>query len=143
MALVESWITLIQNYLTPGVLWSLTISSAIMAVGSLFMMPFILCKLAPDYFKGEKSHLITRIKTSSPLKSLVLILKNILGVVLVLAGVLMLFLPGQGLLTILIGMVMMDFPGKFKLERRIVSNPKVLATINWMRASRGHPDIEV
>jgi hypothetical protein len=142
MAVVESWIGLIQSLFTPTVIWILTLSSAVMAAGSLFMMPYVLCQIAPDYFNSEKPHLITRIKASPPLKCLILVLKNVLGFVLFLAGVLMIFLPGQGLLTILIGVVLMDFPGKFKIERRIVANPNVLATINWMRARRGHPEIK-
>ena len=141
MALIEKWIALIQSFLTPTVIWSLTVCSVIMAIASLFMMPFVLCKLAPDYFDSEKPHLMTRIKASAPLQCCILVLKNLLGFVLILAGVLMIFLPGQGLLTILIGMVLTDFPGKFKLERRIVSNPNVLGTINWMRVRRGHQEI--
>ncbi len=143
MVLIEKWVALIQAFLTPGVIWGLTLCSAVMAVGSLFMMPFILCQLAPDYFNNEKPHLITRIKACPPLQGCFLVLKNILGFVLFLAGVLMIFLPGQGLLTILIGMVLMDFPGKFKLERRIITNPSVLETINWMRARRGHTEIVI
>jgi len=45
----------------------------------------------------------------------------------------MLVLPGQGLLTILFGIALLDFPGKYRLERRIVSYPKVLNSINWIR----------
>lgn len=143
MALVEKWIALTQSLLTPAVIWSLTFCSVIMAIASLFMMPFVLCSLAPDYFENEKPHLITRIKASSPLACCFLLLKNLLGFVLILAGVLMIFLPGQGLLTILIGMVLTDFPGKFALEKRIVSNSNVLGTINWMRARRGHQEIKI
>ena len=46
---------------------------------------------------------------------------------------LMLVLPGQGLLTILIGIGISDFPGKYKLERRLVSVPGILGAINWIR----------
>ncbi len=141
MDLLEDWIALMQSFLTPTVIWSLTACSVIMAIGSLFMMPYVLCKLAPNYFESEKPHLMTRIKASPLNKCCYLVLKNLLGCVLIFAGVLMIFLPGQGLLTILIGMVLTDFPGKFELERRIVSNPNVLSAINWMRAKRGHPEI--
>ena len=46
----------------------------------------------------------------------------------------MLFIPGQGLLTIAIGLLLMDYPGKFTLERKIASNPKIFNGLNWLRA---------
>ena len=42
--------------------------------------------------------------------------KNLLGATLVLAGLLMLFLPGQGVITLLAGLMIMNYPGKFVLE---------------------------
>ena len=54
----------------------------------------------------------------------------------------MLFLPGQGLLTMLMGIVLMDFPGKFRLERHLVSRPPVFAAINWIRTQRSAPPLE-
>jgi len=63
--------------------------------------------------------------------------KNVLGALLVIAGVIQIFTPGQGLLTILIGIVLLDFPGKRRLERKIVGRPKVLAAINALRARYG------
>ena len=62
-----------------------------------------------------------------------LIGKNVLGIILVAGGVIMLFIPGQGLLTIAMGMLLMDYPGKFRLERRIARNEKVLNGLNWLR----------
>ena len=49
----------------------------------------------------------------------------------------MLILPGQGLLTIVIGIFVADFPGKQTLERRLVANNKVFRAINWIRAKKG------
>ncbi len=46
----------------------------------------------------------------------------------------MLVLPGQGLLTILVGLMLSDYPGKFKLEKRIIKTKLILKTINWYRA---------
>ena len=65
---------------------------------------------------------------------IVLTLKNIIGYCLILGGILMLVLPGQGLLTILVGLILSDYPGKFKLEKRIIKTSFVLKTINWYRA---------
>ena len=61
-----------------------------------------------------------------------------LGALLSLPGI-----PGQGLLTILIGLILLDFPGKRGLERRLVSRPSVLAAINRLRARFGRPAMEL
>ena len=53
----------------------------------------------------------------------------------------MLFLPGQGVLTILIGLSLLEFPGKRRLEAKIVGQPTVLSTINNMRAKFGKPPL--
>jgi MFS family permease len=69
--------------------------------------------------------------------------KNLIGLVFVVAGIAMLVLPGQGLLTILIGLLMMDFPGKLALERRLIGQPKILTMINRLRERRGHPPLQL
>jgi hypothetical protein len=67
--------------------------------------------------------------------------RNLLGVVLVLLGVLMLVLPGQGILTLLVGVLLVDFPGKHKLVQRLLSRPKVLGIVNKLRTHRGSPPL--
>jgi hypothetical protein len=65
---------------------------------------------------------------------LMVIGKNTLGFVFVAAGIAMLVLPGQGLLTIMIGLMLANFPGKYRLERWTISQPSVLRSMNWIRA---------
>ena len=72
-----------------------------------------------------------------------LILKNIIGVLLVLAGIAMLFLPGQGLLTVIIGIMMLNFPGKRALELRLIRLPGVLRAVNALRARAKHPPLQL
>jgi hypothetical protein len=62
---------------------------------------------------------------------------------IVFVGVAMLLLPGQGILTILIGLMLIDFPGKRRLERRLVQQPSVWRAINWMRAKAHQPPLEM
>ncbi|MCA9053000.1 MAG: hypothetical protein KDA75_04140, partial [Planctomycetaceae bacterium] len=69
------------------------------------------------------------------------VFKNSLGGLLFLAGVAMLVLPGQGLITMLIGMTLIDFPGKRALELAIIRRPRILRTINWLRARSGKPPV--
>lgn len=67
--------------------------------------------------------------------------KNLIGAVLVLAGIVMLIGPGQGILTILIGLIMLDIPGKRPLEARIIGRPAILAAVNSLRARYGKPPL--
>lgn len=64
------------------------------------------------------------------------ILKNILGVMLIILGLILSLpgVPGQGLLTILLGLIMIDIPGKRPIEARIIKRPAILAAANKLRA---------
>jgi hypothetical protein len=64
--------------------------------------------------------------------------KNALGLVLLAGGVLMLFLPGQGLLTIFMGAVLIDYPKKKLIERRFIKTAFILKGLNWIRIKGGH-----
>ncbi len=66
-----------------------------------------------------------------------LVLKNVLGVVLVATGVILLLLPGQGVLTILAGIMLLDFPGKYACERWLVRRKALNRTITWFRLRAG------
>jgi hypothetical protein len=68
-----------------------------------------------------------------------IILKNLSGVIIILVGGILSVpgVPGQGVLTILLGLVLLDFPGKRRLERAILARPRVQATVNRLRARFG------
>lgn len=67
------------------------------------------------------------------------IAKNLLGIILIALGIVLSLpgIPGPGFLTILIGLIMLDIPGKRPLEFRIVKLPKVLSSINKLRKKFG------
>ena len=73
----------------------------------------------------------------------ILIGKNAIGAVLLLAGLLMLVAPGPGILTILAGVVLMDFPGKRSLEQRVLALPAVLHMVNGIRQRAGRPPLQL
>ncbi|MCF8104055.1 MAG: PGPGW domain-containing protein [Desulfohalobiaceae bacterium] len=111
--------------------------------GSLLIIPWIIARIPVDYFQYEKRN---PIHTQSPrplLSKSLNILKNILGWLFILAGLGMLFLPGQGMLTVLIGMMMINFPGKYRLEKKILCRPSVLRAINWIRTRSKRPPLTV
>ncbi len=71
------------------------------------------------------------------------ILKNLLGVFLILLGLVLSLpgVPGQGLLTILLGLIMLDIPGKRPWEARIIQRPSILAAVNNFRNRFGKPPL--
>ena len=128
-----SWIEAHQ-----GLLLSLAGLSVLVFVGSLISLPFLLARIPEDYFVDPQRH-SAQMQSLHPVAYLSLrLLKNLVGWVLVLAGILMLVLPGQGILTMMMGLVLSDFPGKYALERRLASNRRVLNGINWIRRRGGH-----
>lgn len=123
------WLVEYQSLFT----W-MAIISVLTFIISLLTLPWLVARIPSDYFCHKKRSL-TPLKESHPiLRIVILISKNCLGWILLLGGVMMLFIPGQGLLTIAIGLLLMDYPGKFTLERKIASNPKIFNGLNWLRA---------
>ena len=112
---------------------------------SVFMMVLIISFLPEDYFKSENRNLISSVQNSRYplLKLLVLITKNFIGVLLLLSGILMLVLPGQGILTIITGLVFMDYPRKYKFERKLLRQKGVINSINWIRSRLSKPSLKV
>ena len=117
----------------------LTGLSVFFFVFSLLAIPYMLIRIPPDYFIREQNAPEKR----SVLKLFLLIIKNCAGFILLICGIAMLVLPGQGILTILIAVVIMDFPGKRKLERRLISYPYVLKTVNRMRKHANHKPLKI
>ncbi len=72
-----------------------------------------------------------------------LLLKNLAGAVFLIMGFLMLFIPGQGLLTILLGLTFLNFPGKRRLEIRLIRSPRIHRGVNWIRRRSGKPPVQL
>ncbi len=110
---------------------------------SLIVIPWIVVRLPADYFTDETRPKLP-FKDAHPIIGLSInLLKNIMGVILIIAGILMLVLPGQGILTILIGLGLVNFPGKYKLERYLVTKTGVLKGMNWLRKKANKPPLRV
>ncbi len=110
-------------------------------VVSLLSVPWLVAQIPEDYFVPKKRR-PTQWKTKRPVTRLVtLISKNLLGYVLLLGGIMMLFLPGQGILTMVAGILLIDYPGKFALERKIANTPAIFKGLNWLRAKAKKPPL--
>ena len=126
--------TAVIGFLKRGGLWWGVALSLAAAVVSFVAVVVIVVSWAPDRFKGE---LDTRPVVRRPLvlHILALVAKNVAGVLLVGLGLAMAVpgVPGQGLLTALIGLSLLSFPGKRRLERRLIRRPLVLRNVNRLR----------
>ena len=114
-------------------LGGLATGSVVMFVGTLIALPIIIIKMPARYFHADhREH--ARWRDCHPLVcGLVIGLKNLLGAVFVIFGVIMLVTPGQGLLSIVIGLTMMNYPGKYRFERWLVSRRPISRAFNWIR----------
>lgn len=111
---------------------------------SLAIVSVIMVKIPADYFKEDRPRDLWAGRHPA-VRLLGVVGKNILGVLLVVLGILMSIpgVPGQGILTILLGIMLLDFPGKRRLEYKLVSRPQVLKTINKLRHKFGKPSLEL
>jgi putative transmembrane protein PGPGW len=119
---------------------AIVVSAALSMVGSAALMVYVIARMSPDYFVAPPSerswrsrHPVLRIASR--------VAKNLAGAALVIVGIAMLVLPGQGALTILAGIFLLEFPGKRQLELRLVSKRPVHGTINWIRSRVGRPPL--
>ena len=138
------WISDFINSLTlRGVLIGASIFLVTFLV-NLGIVSFILVKLPADYFKKNRQ---TQFWAGpNPAANAALVIgKNILGVFLILLGIALSLpgVPGQGLLTVLLGVMLVDFPGKTALERRLLGRPEIQNTINKLRARFKKPPLEL
>ncbi len=109
---------------------------------SILVIGFLLAKLPATYFLDSHDRELW-IDQHPALRWSGIVAKNLLGVALIVLGVLLSVpgIPGQGLLTILIGLVLLDFPGKRRLERWILKRPRVLDRVNSLRDRFGKPPL--
>jgi len=118
-------------------------ASLVMFVATLVLLPIVVAKLPEDYFTRDKRKPAASTRKRPLVWGALAVIKNLLGVVLILAGLAMLVLPGQGAVTILIGLALTNFPGKFALERRIARQPAVGKTLNRIRELAGRPPLQM
>jgi hypothetical protein len=125
---------------SPLLWWIFGVSTAMMLLTPL-LVSWIIIKLPKDYFVEEKRRRLQSLVRYPTLRVVVAIVKNVLGAVLVVAGVIMLVAPGQGLLTIVVGLMLLDFPGKYRLERWLVTRRQVWRSIQWLRKRARRPEL--
>lgn len=115
------------------VLELLGILSLLTFVGSLFAIPWIIGKLPPDYFILHRRLVEARHERHPVLAKIIFVARNIIGILFLAAGMAMLVLPGQGIITMLIGISFMDFPRKHNIVDNLIHRPRIMKLLNWLR----------
>ena len=115
--------------------------SALTFIGTLIVVPMLVVRIPQDYFAERRHHSLPWWQRHPVLRALSTLLKNLAGWVFIVAGLAMLVLPGQGVITAVVGLMLIDFPGKYRLERWLASRRLLMRTMNWMRRRAGRPPL--
>ena len=134
---LDSWLSTRGELLQ----WAVLLSLGLLVVGSL-LLPVVVLRIPPGYFSSPEAPGHSPVRNRTPLALAAAAVRNLAGGLLVLTGVAMLFVPGQGLLAIAVGLALMDFPGKPKVLRRLVLRRRILSSINRFRRRFGRPPLE-
>ncbi len=122
------------------IIW-LGLISMVIFFFSLLSIKWLVGMIPEDYFIRNGA---SKTKSNNPvLWYFVLIFKNLFGYTLIFGGIMMLILPGQGLFTIIIGLLLSNYPGKYKIEKKVIAIPSVLRSINWLRKKTNKPPIKI
>jgi hypothetical protein len=127
--------------------WRSVLIGVLIFVGTFLLnlgiVSVILVKLPKDHFKSDKSKRVSG--ANATVRLLKVIGKNVAGWLLIALGIVLSLpgVPGQGLLTVLLGLMLVDFPGKHHLEQKLLSRPAVINSINALRGRFGKPALEL
>lgn len=130
-----------EQWFSKETLTWISIGSGICLVLGAIAVPWIVVRLPKDAFsKIQRPGWLDQQPAAVrlPLR----VLKNVLALALVVLGLAMLVLPGQGILAILLGVMLGDFPGKFRLQQWILARPNVMKSLNWLRRKFRKPPLE-
>jgi hypothetical protein len=126
-----------------GLLWIAGAASIAVFIASILLIPALVVRIRPDYFTHDERPPSPWADLHPILRVAIIAAKNLLGGILILAGIAMLLLPGQGLLTLLVGFFLIDFPRKYSLEKWLMSRKQVRRPINWLRKRHRRPPLQV
>ncbi|HEV8203555.1 MAG TPA: hypothetical protein VGP98_04905 [Pyrinomonadaceae bacterium] len=140
-------VDLLSDFLA-GLTWQKILVGALIFLASFFInlgiVSFILVKLPADHFsKKRKTKFWAGPRPA--IHAAKVIGKNIGGVLLVALGIVLSLpgVPGQGLLTVLLGIMLLDFPGRHRLEQKLLSKPSIVNTINRLRKRFDKPPLQL
>ncbi len=110
------------------------IVSFVVFVASLLLTPLLLGKIPQDYFIHTNQH---KVEIEHLGHLIIVVIRTLIGFVLLIAGIIMLVTPGQGLISIFLGLFLMEFPGKRTLELKFIKHNPTFKALNWLRNKAG------
>jgi hypothetical protein len=134
---------MVDRFLSENSSWlvGMGVASVVMFVGSLVLIPIMVVRMRADYFIHPRSDRAALAGSHPALRWMLLGLKNLMGFVLLVLGLAMLVGPGQGILTILVSLSLLNFPGKRRLEMQLLRVPGLLSAINRLRQRAGRDPV--
>ena len=120
----------------------LGVLSIVTFIGSLIAIPWIIARQPVNYFIQHREMVARRHERHPVVAKIIFISRNTIGLLFILAGIVMLLLPGQGIITILIGVSLMDFHKKHVVVDNLINRPKVIKLLNWIRKKEKKPPFE-
>lgn len=120
-----------------------TVFSVILFLVSIFYAPYLILKLPHDYFTYESKREFFKNKREMAFYYCKAVFRNLLAFVLFIVGFILLFIPGQGLLTLFIAFLLADIPGKYKIEKYLIQKQRIHKFLNNFREKKGRLPFEV
>ncbi|MFA7453909.1 MAG: PGPGW domain-containing protein [Desulfobulbaceae bacterium] len=111
-------------------------------IGSLLAVPWIIARLPAKYFIQHREKVEERHQRHPLLAKMIFLTRNAIGFAFLMAGAAMLVLPGQGVITMIIGLSFMDFPKKHQVVDFLVHRRRVRRFLNWMRRKEKKPPFQ-
>ena len=129
----------ISSELLSGLFWV----SLVIFLAGLAGLPLLILRMPADYFTRASVPTDSSSEIPQRRRLLVSLIRNVVALLFFAAGLIMLITPGQGLIAILAALWIAEFPGKRKLELKLIGLPGVAATINRLRVKAGREPLEL
>lgn len=117
-----------------SILAALAAFSFLLLTTSLLATPWVLARLPANYFSRPPA-----IQPRSAWRLCTSAVKTVVGCIMILTGIAMMFTPGPGLVCLVLGIALCEFPGKHRLLKWVVRRPSVFTTLNWLRKKASKP----
>jgi len=130
------------GYGSLGLALQATIVVGLAVVTTAFGIAMVLW-IPADHFKANRPEPSSWWRTQPLLRGSGMLLKNAVGAVFVMLGFVMALplVPWPGLVFMLLGLSLLDFPGKRNAERKLLAIPSVIRFLNEVRARFGRPPL--
>lgn len=117
-----------------GAMLFIVVISFVALLATIWGTPYLLARMPDNYFLLTPEH-----TQRTPRKLLISSIRTLLGLMLIIFGILMIFTPGPGLVALVLGLCVSDFPGKHRILQRLICQPNVFKALNWLRAKADKP----